>query len=75
MREIGKFCRIYRHEAYKRWPELLSHIEGRLNGTLSDSTGYSPVGLIFDSPWPGLFEEFLNLYRTKVTFAVTQVKV
>jgi len=28
MREIRKFCRIYCHEAHKRWPELLSHIQG-----------------------------------------------
>jgi hypothetical protein len=60
MTEIGTFCRIYCHEAHKRWPELLSHIEGWLNGTLSDSTGYSPVELIFDSPRPDLFEEFLK---------------
>ena len=60
MREIGKFCRIYCNEAHKRWSELLSHIEGWLNGTLSDSTGYSPNELIFDSPRPDLFEEFLK---------------
>jgi hypothetical protein len=60
MREIAKFCRVYCHKTHKRWPELLSHIEGCLNGTLSDSTGYSPVELIFDSPWLGLFEEFLK---------------
>jgi hypothetical protein len=59
-REIGKFCRIYCNEAHKRWPELLSHTEGWLNGMLSDSTGYSPVELIFDSPRPDLFEEFLK---------------
>jgi hypothetical protein len=59
MREIGKFCRIYCNETHKRWPELLSHIEGWINGTLSDSTGYSPVELIFDSPKADLFEEFL----------------
>ena len=60
MREIGKFCRIYCNEAHRRWPDLLSHIEGWLNGTLSDSTGYSPVELIFDSPRPDLFEKFLK---------------
>jgi hypothetical protein len=60
MREIGTFCRIYCNEAHKKWPELLSHIEAWFNGTLSDSTGYSPVELIFDSPRPDLFEEFLK---------------
>jgi len=53
MREIG-------NEAHKRWPELLSHTEGWLKGTLSNSTGYSPVELIFHSPRPDLFEEFLK---------------
>jgi hypothetical protein len=60
MREIGKFCRVYCHEAHKRWPEFLSHIQGWFIGTLSDSTGYSPVEPIFDSPRSGLFEEFLQ---------------
>ena len=60
MKEIGKFCRTYSNEAHKRWPELLSHIEGWLNGTLSNSTSYSPVELIFDSPRPDLFEELLK---------------
>lgn len=59
VREIGKFCRIYCNEAHKRWSELLPHIEGWLNGTLSDLTIYSPVALIFDSSRPDLFEEFL----------------
>jgi len=56
-REIGKFCRIYCNEAHKRWPELLLHIEGWLNGTLSNSTGYSPVELIFNSRRPDMFEK------------------
>jgi hypothetical protein len=60
MKEIGKFCRIYCSEAHKRWPELLPHIEEWLNGTLSDSTGYSPVELIFDSPRPDMFGELLK---------------
>jgi len=60
MREIGKFCHIYCNEAHKRWPELASHIEGWLNGTLSDSTGYSPIELIFDGPRPGLLKNSLR---------------
>jgi hypothetical protein len=60
MREIGKFCRIYCNEAHKRWQELLPHIEGWLNGTLSDSTGHSPFGQIFDGPMPDLSEKFLK---------------
>jgi hypothetical protein len=60
MREIGKFCRIYCSEAHKKWPELLSHIESWINGTVSDSTGYSPVELMFNDPKPNLFEKFLK---------------
>jgi hypothetical protein len=59
MKETGKVCRIYRNEAHKKWPELLSHTEGWLNG-MSDSMGYSPVELILDSPRPDLFEKFLK---------------
>jgi hypothetical protein len=47
-------------KAHKRWPELLSHIEGWLGRTLSDSTGYSPDELIFDNPRPDVFEKFLK---------------
>jgi transposase InsO family protein len=56
----GKFCRVYCQEAHKRCLELLSHIEGWLNGTLSHSTGYSPVALIFDSRGPDFFDEFIK---------------
>src|SRR5215510_13198057 len=60
MREIGKFCGIYCSETHKKWPELLPHIEGWINGTLSDSTGYSPVELMFNNSKPDLFEKFLK---------------
>jgi hypothetical protein len=43
-----------------RWTELLTHLEDWLNGTLSDSTGYSRVELIFDRPMPDTFERFLK---------------
>ena len=60
MSEFGKFFRTYCREAHRRWPEMLSDIEGWLNRTISDSTGCSPVELIFDNPRPDVFEEFLN---------------
>jgi hypothetical protein len=41
-------------------PELLLHIKGWINRTLSDSTGYCPVELMFNDPRPDLFEEFLK---------------
>jgi transposase InsO family protein len=60
MREIGMFCHIYCNETHKKWPELLLHIEEWINGTLSDSTGYSPVELMLNDPKPDLFEKFLK---------------
>jgi hypothetical protein len=60
MREIGKFCQIYCHQAHKRWPKLLIQIESFLNGTISDSTGYTPVELMWDEPRPELFWEILS---------------
>jgi hypothetical protein len=60
MRESGKFCHIYCNETHKKWQELLSHVEGWINGTPSDSTGYSPVELMFNDPKPDLFEKFLK---------------
>jgi len=68
MKEIGKFCCIYSNEAHKRWPELLSHIEGWLNGTLSNSTGYSPVELIFDSPRPDLLSNSTGYSPVELIF-------
>jgi hypothetical protein len=60
MKEIGKFCRIYCHENHKRWPELTSKTENWLNGSVSDSTGYSPVELLHDKPMPDLYRKFLT---------------
>lgn len=60
MKEIGKFCRIYCHQNHKKWPELLVKIEEVLNGSVSDSTGYSPVELMYDEPRPDLFKKFIT---------------
>jgi hypothetical protein len=59
MREIGKFCKIYCHQNHKKWPELLPKIEEWINGSVSDSTGYAPVELMFDEPRPDVFKKFL----------------
>jgi mRNA-degrading endonuclease RelE of RelBE toxin-antitoxin system len=66
VKEIGTFCHIYCHEAHTKWPELLSHIKDWLNWTLSNSTGYSPVQLVFDSPTPDLFEDSLRKGLNKI---------
>jgi transposase InsO family protein len=60
MREIGKFCKIYCSQNHRKWPDLLSHIEGWLNGTVSDSTGYTPVELMEGKSRPDLFHKFLT---------------
>jgi hypothetical protein len=60
MKEIGKFCRMYCHLQHKKWPELVTKIEEWLNGTMSDSTGYSPVELMYGMPRPDLFSKFLS---------------
>jgi hypothetical protein len=44
-RESGNFC----HETHKNGQNPYLTLQGWLNGTLSDLTGYSPVELIFDS--------------------------
>jgi hypothetical protein len=60
MKGIGKFRLIYCHETHKKWPELSTHTESWPNGTWSDSTGRSPVELIFDRHTPNLSEIFLK---------------
>jgi len=60
MNEKGKFCRIYCDQNHKKWPDLLDKIEKWLNETISDSTGYSAVELMYNKPWPDLFSKFLN---------------
>jgi transposase InsO family protein len=60
MREIGKYCKIYCYATQKKWPELILKIESWLNTTISGSTGYTPVELIFDDNCPDLFSKILN---------------
>jgi DNA polymerase elongation subunit (family B) len=59
MREIGKFCRIYCHRNHRKWPELLGKIEDWLNGTVSSSTGYTPIELMLGKPKPDLFQRIV----------------
>jgi hypothetical protein len=56
MRESDNFCR----ETHKNGQNPYLMLQGWLNGTLSGLIGYSPVELIFDSPAPELFGEFLE---------------
>jgi hypothetical protein len=60
MREIGKYCKIYCHASQKKWPELIPRIESWLNTTISGSTGYTPVELMFNDNRPDLFSKIIN---------------
>jgi hypothetical protein len=60
MRKISKFCKIYCHQNHKKWAELVPYIENWLNTTISGSTGYRPVPLIFDEDKPDLFERLIK---------------
>jgi hypothetical protein len=60
MRELAKYCRIYCYKAQKKWPEMISHMEKWMNKTISGSTGYSPIELMFDEKRPDLFRKLLN---------------
>jgi hypothetical protein len=60
MRETGKYCKIYCYTTQKKWPELISKIEFWLNTTVSGSTGFTPVELIFHDSRPDIFSKILN---------------
>jgi hypothetical protein len=48
MRDNEKYWKIYCRETQKKWPELIPEIESWLNTTISGSTGYTPVELMFN---------------------------
>ena len=66
MREISKFCKIYCSQNYRKWAGLLPKIEEWLNTTVADSTGFTPVELLFQvSPsrrleWQGGSAPFIS---------------
>jgi hypothetical protein len=60
MRETGKYCKIYCHMTQKKWPELIPKIESWLNTTISGSTGFTAVELMFKDIRPDIFSKILN---------------
>jgi transposase InsO family protein len=60
MRELGKYFRIYCHTTHKKWPELVPYIEGWLNSSVSESTGYAPIELLDGKPRPDIFSKILK---------------
>jgi transposase InsO family protein len=60
IREISKFCKIYCSQNHRKWAELLPKIEEWLNTTVADSTGFTPVEMLFQVKKPDLFEKILK---------------
>jgi hypothetical protein len=60
MRENGKYCKIYCHTTQKKWPKLIHKIEYCLNTTISGSTGFTPVELMFNDIRRDIFSKILN---------------
>jgi hypothetical protein len=44
----------------KKWPELIPKIESWLNTTISGSTGFTSVELMFNNNSPDTFSKILN---------------
>lgn len=60
----SKLCRIYSSENHRKWGELLPYIERWLNNTVTSSTSFAPVGLMYNEDRPNLFEQVaLNCQR------------
>jgi len=57
MREIGKYCKIYCHTTQKKWPQRIPKIESWLNSTISGSTGFTAVELMFNDIRPDIFSK------------------
>jgi hypothetical protein len=51
---------MYCHATQKKWPDLIPNIKSWLNTTISVSTGYTPVELIFNDDRRDLFSKILN---------------
>ncbi|PNF35650.1 hypothetical protein B7P43_G17966 [Cryptotermes secundus] len=60
MRELNKYFKIYCHTTQEKWPEMVPYITKWLNTSVSGTTGYSPIELMFDEPRPDLFREILD---------------
>jgi hypothetical protein len=46
VKELGKYFKIYCHTTHKQWPDLIPHIQGWLNESISSVTGYCPTELL-----------------------------
>jgi len=60
MGEISKFCKLFCSQNHRKWAEVLPKIEEWLNTTVADSTGYTPVELLFQAKKRDLFEKIFT---------------
>jgi transposase InsO family protein len=60
IRELHKYFKIYCHIAQKQWLELVPYITNWLNSSMSGTTGYSSIELIFGEHSPDLFRKILD---------------
>jgi hypothetical protein len=60
MKELGRFFRIYCHQKHKQWTSLIPNIEKWINTTVSSTTAYAPVEIIFGQPRPNIFKELIR---------------
>jgi hypothetical protein len=56
----SKFRKIYCSQNHRKWAEVLPKIKEWLNTTVADSTGFTPVELLFEAKKPDLFEKILT---------------
>jgi len=70
IRETGKYCKIYCHAKQKKWPVLIPNIESWLNTTITCSTGFTPVELMFKDIRPDIFGKILS--KTKEQQPITK---
>jgi hypothetical protein len=45
---------------HKKWPEIISLVEKWLNSSVTRTTGYSVVEIVFNEPKPDAFKQILH---------------
>jgi hypothetical protein len=60
MKELGKYFRIYCHQAHKQWPELIPFIQDWMNKSISSVTGYSPIELLGREARDEVFKQIIQ---------------
>jgi transposase InsO family protein len=65
MRELGKLFRVFCSEKHTKWSKFIPNIEQILNITVSQSTGYTPYQLQFDSDHQDKIKEIIKYPANK----------